>query len=305
MSMGWASRIREGLSRTRRQLVEKVEALVAGRRTLDEGLFQELEEILVGSDVGVKTALELVAGLRDTVRRRSIVDPAKLLPLLKETMRGHLDGGHTRLNLSPDGLTVIMLVGVNGVGKTTTLAKLAYRLKASGKKVILAASDTFRAAAIEQLEAWGGRVGAEVIHHREGADPAAVVFDAIQAARARRAEVLLVDTAGRLHTRINLMEELKKIRRVISREVSGAPQEVLLVLDAVTGQNALQQARLFGEAVGVTGLVLTKLDGTAKGGVVLAVKKELGVPVKFIGVGEAMEDLQPFDPGEFVEALFA
>ncbi len=302
--MGFFGRLRESLSKTRKDFVEKIDGLISGRKSIDESLYEELEEILIQADVGAETAFNLVEELRKLTRERRVGDPSGLKPLLKELIRGVL--GQEPAPLANGGNpTVILVVGVNGVGKTTTIGKLAYNLRLQGKKVILAAGDTFRAAAIDQLEIWAGRAGADVVKHREGADPAAVVFDALQAARARGSDVVVVDTAGRLHTKNNLMEELKKIGRVLSRDNPGAPHEVLLVLDATTGQNALNQARVFGEATGVTGIVLTKLDGTAKGGVVIGISRALQIPVKFIGIGEGIEDLRPFDAGEFVEALFA
>ncbi len=303
--MGFFSRLKESLVKTRQAFVEKIDSLVNRRQSIDEELYDELEEVLVQADVGVPTALELVGKVRDTVRQRRVSDPAEVKAILKEHIREMLDSSFGELATSIVPPTVIVVVGVNGVGKTTTIGKLAHYYRRAGKKVILGAADTFRAAAIDQLEVWAERTGAEIIRQREGSDPAAVAFDSLQAARARRADVLIIDTAGRLHTKTNLMEELKKISRVVGREMPGAPHEVLLVLDATNGQNALNQARLFGEAVGVTGIVLTKLDGSAKGGIVIAIKKELGIPIKLIGIGEGLEDLRPFDAGEFVEALFA
>ncbi|WP_027718281.1 signal recognition particle-docking protein FtsY [Desulfovirgula thermocuniculi] len=302
--MGIFSRLKEGLAKTRQGLVEKIESLVSGRKVIDESLYEELEEALIAADVGVEVSLELMEALRRRVREQKVKDPGQLKPLLQELILEVLEEGRASLERGGPP-TVVLVVGVNGTGKTTTIGKLAHFCRSRGERVILAAADTFRAAAIDQLEIWGRRAGAEVIKHREGADPAAVAFDAVQAARARRADIVFIDTAGRLHTKSNLMEELKKIRRVVGREVPGAPHEVLLVLDATTGQNALSQARLFGEAVGVTGIVLTKLDGTAKGGVIIGIRRSLGIPVKFIGIGEGIDDLQPFNPREFVEALFA
>ncbi|MQL51732.1 signal recognition particle-docking protein FtsY [Desulfofundulus thermobenzoicus] len=301
--MGFFDRLKESLTRTRQGLVSKIEQVVAGRRAIDEGLYEELEEALIEADVGVDTALELMEGLRRRVKERKVKEPEQLKPLLQELIQEILEDGETALNRGGPP-TVVLVVGVNGVGKTTTIGKLAHFYKSRGERVILAAADTFRAAAIDQLEIWGQRVGADVIKHREGADPAAVAYDALQAARARRAGVVICDTAGRLHTKSNLMEELKKIGRVLGKELPGAPHEVLLVLDATTGQNAVSQARLFGEATGVTGIVLTKLDGTAKGGVIIGIRRTLDIPVKFIGIGERVEDLRPFNPQEFVAALF-
>lgn len=301
---GLFNKLKERLTKTRQGFVDKVGEIFTGAKKIDENLYEELEEALIQADVGVNTALELVDLLRKTVKERKISDPAALQEVLKEQITALL-GEQSPLKVAPTGLTVYLVVGVNGVGKTTTIGKLASNLKAQGKKVILAAGDTFRAAAIEQLEVWGARSGAEVIKQTEGADPAAVAFDALRAANSRRADVLLVDTAGRLHNKVNLMNELSKIKRVIEREVPGAPHEVLLVLDATTGQNALQQVKLFQEAADITGIILTKLDGTAKGGVILGIQGEAKVPVKLIGIGEGIEDLRPFDPREFARALFA
>ena len=301
--MSFLNRLKDSLSKTRKDFVEKIDNLVSGRKSIDEDLYEELEEILIQADVGAETAFHLVEDLRRLVKERRVDDPVHLKQILKELIEEVM--GQEPSPLNDDGNpTVILVVGVNGVGKTTTIGKLAYNFKQDGKTVILAAGDTFRAAAIDQLEVWGDRSGVDVIKHQEGSDPAAVVFDALQAARARKADVMVVDTAGRLHTKGNLMEELKKIGRVLSREIPGAPHEVLLVLDATTGQNAISQAKVFGEATGVTGIVLTKLDGTAKGGVVIGIKETMDIPVKLIGIGEGIEDLRPFDSGDFVEALF-
>jgi len=297
---------RDGLEKTRKGFIEKVSDLVTRRKKIDEEFYEELEEILIGADVGVNTVMDLMDDLRAEVKKRRIEDAADLQPVLSEKLMELLrDDSSNELRDNPDGITVILFVGVNGVGKTTTIGKLAHRYKQQGKKVLLAAGDTFRAGAIEQLEVWGERVGVEVIKQQAGSDPAAVMFDAIQAAKQRQADVLLCDTAGRLQNKTNLMEELNKIFRVIQREIPSAPHEVLMVLDATTGQNALSQAKLFGEKSGVTGLVLTKLDGTAKGGIVIAIRQELNLPVKLVGLGEKMEDLQTFDSEQFVHALFA
>lgn len=297
---------RDGLEKTRKGFIEKVSDLVIRRKKIDEEFYEELEEILIGADVGVNTVMDLMDDLRAEVKKRRIEDAADLQPVLSEKLMGLLrDDTSNELRENPDGITVILFVGVNGVGKTTTIGKLAHRYKQQGKKVLLAAGDTFRAGAIEQLEVWGERVGVEVIKQQPGSDPAAVMFDAVQAAKQRQADVLLCDTAGRLQNKSNLMEELNKIFRVIQREIPSAPHEVLMVLDATTGQNALSQAKLFGEKSGVTGLVLTKLDGTAKGGIVIAIRQELNLPVKLVGLGEKMEDLQTFDSEQFVHALFA
>jgi fused signal recognition particle receptor len=303
--MGYFSKLKDSLTKTRQNLVEKIDNIIHGRKAIDEEMYEELEEALVQADVGVNTAMELVARLRRTVRERRVSDAGELKPILKELIQEMLGEDNVPTNVNGGELAVIMVVGVNGVGKTTTIGKLAYYYKSEGKKVILGAADTFRAAAIDQLEIWASRVGVDLIKHQEGSDPAAVAYDSLQAARARSADVLIIDTAGRLHTKNNLMEELKKIGRILSREMPGAPHEVLLVLDATTGQNAISQAKLFGEVVGVTGIALAKLDGSAKGGVVIAVKQTLDIPVKMIGIGEGIEDLRPFNSGEFVDALFA
>lgn len=303
--MGFFDKLKAGLAKTRHGFVERIETLVTGRKKIDEELFEELEEILIQADVGVNTAVELVEELRRRAKERKVEDAAELKPILQERISEILGTEDIPVNIQVSPPAVIMVVGVNGVGKTTTIGKLAARFKDEGKKVLLAAGDTFRAAAIDQLEIWGNRIGVDVIKHREGADPAAVVFDAIQAARARNTDILIIDTAGRLHTKSNLMEELKKVHRVISREIPDAPHEVLLVLDATTGQNAISQAKIFGEAVGVTGLALTKLDGTAKGGVVIGIKSELDIPVKLIGIGEKLDDLRDFEARDFATALFS
>jgi len=297
---------KDGLEKTRKGFVERVSNLMVRRRKIDEEFYEELEEILIGADVGVNTVMGLIDELRVEVKKRRLNDASELRPVLSEKLvellRGEQDNS---LNMSQDGPTVILFVGVNGVGKTTTIGKLAHKFKSEGKKVLLAAGDTFRAGAIEQLEVWGTRTGVEVIKQSPGSDPAAVMYDAVQAAKQRNADILICDTAGRLQNKSNLMDELNKIFRVIQREIPGAPHEVLMVLDATTGQNALSQAKLFGEKSGVTGLVLTKLDGTAKGGIVVAIRQELNIPVKLVGLGEKMEDLQEFDSEQFVHALFA
>ncbi|WP_449241297.1 signal recognition particle-docking protein FtsY, partial [Desulfoscipio gibsoniae] len=299
--MGLFGKLKDGLSKTRKNFVEKIDAIVTGRKVIDEELYEELEEALIQADVGIDASLELVENLRSEVKKRRIGDPEELRAVLKELIQGILGEETGSINIDGERPAVIMVVGVNGVGKTTTIGKLAHYFKESGKSVLLSAADTFRAAAIDQLEIWGNRVGVAVIKHSEGSDPAAVAFDSLQAARARKIDVLIVDTAGRLHTKSNLMEELKKVHRVLGREMPGAPHEVLLVLDATTGQNAISQARLFKEAVGVTGVALTKLDGTAKGGVVIAIKQGLDIPIKMIGVGEGIDDLRPFDAREFAD----
>jgi len=302
------TKFKEGLTKTSTAFVEKVEDLISRRKKIDEEFYEELEEILISSDVGVNTVMTMIDDLRKEVRVRKLEEPADLQPVLSEKLVEMLSGdagNDSKLHLPDSGPAVVLFVGVNGVGKTTTIGKLAHRFKQEGKKVLLAAGDTFRAGAIEQLEVWGERVGVDVIKHQAGSDPAAVMFDAVQAAKTRGVDVLLCDTAGRLQNKVNLMEELNKIYRVIGREIPNAPHEVLLVLDATTGQNALSQAKLFGEKTGVSGLVLTKLDGTAKGGIVVAIRQEMNIPVKFVGLGEKMDDLQEFDSEQFVHALFA
>lgn len=301
--MGFFSKFKDGLSKTRDAFMDKVGA-VFNRRRIDEEFFEELEEQLIMADVGVETTMDLMEALRAEVKKRKLENAEDLQPVLQEKLVELMGTETSELHLNPSGLTVLMIVGVNGVGKTTSIGKLAHRLKSEGKKVILAAGDTFRAGAIEQLEVWGQRVGVDVIKHQAGSDPAAVVFDGVQAAKSRKADVLIVDTAGRLHNKSNLMDELNKMYRVLKREIPDAPHEVLLVLDATTGQNALQQAKIFGEATGITGLVLTKLDGTAKGGIVIAIRHQMDIPVKFVGLGEKMDDLQEFAPADFVKALF-
>ncbi len=301
--MGFFDRLKEGLQKTRKGITEKIDQVLVSFGKIDAELFEELEEILITSDVGIDTTLKIIEDLKKKVKERKLTDPREVKGLLQEELSEILkdEGSELKLDTSP---SIIMVIGVNGVGKTTSIGKIANLLKQSGKKVILAAGDTFRAAAIDQLEVWANRVGVDIIRHSEGSDPAAVIYDAIQAAKARKDDVLICDTAGRLHTKKNLMEELKKVSRVIDRELPGASREVLLVLDATTGQNAVVQAKTFSETADITGIVLTKLDGTAKGGIVIAIKSELDIPVKLIGVGEKMDDLQKFDSKEFVKALF-
>ena len=293
--MNWLDRLRESLARTRAQLTARLGEIVGAPPA---EFFQQLEAALIEGDVGVATTQHILRQLSD---RRDARDPAARLAVLREILLDIL-GAPAPLRLDPPPAAVLML-GVNGAGKTTTIGKLAHRLKTSGRTVLLAAADTFRAGAIDQLAIWAQRAECELVRHAPGADPAAVVYDAAQAVKARGIDVLIADTAGRLHTKTNLMEELKKINRVLTRELPGSPVERLLVLDATTGQNAIAQARVFTEAVGVTGIVLAKLDGSAKGGVALAVRTALGLPVKFVGLGEGLDDLQPFDPRQFVDAL--
>ncbi|MBT9167282.1 MAG: Signal recognition particle receptor FtsY [Syntrophomonadaceae bacterium] len=301
--MGLFNKIKEGLKKTRSGIMGRMEDLFA-RNAFDDEFYLELEEILVAADVGVATTLDLVAALRQKVREEKVREAGQVMEILKGLLLDILGRERVALNMA-EKPAVILVLGVNGVGKTTSIGKLASRLKKEGKQVLLAAGDTFRAAAIEQLEIWADRAGSEIIKHQQGADPSAVIFDSITAALGRKRDVVLCDTAGRLHNKANLMEELKKIRRVVEKALPGAPHEVLLVLDATTGQNALVQAKVFNEAATLTGVILTKLDGTAKGGIVIAIAKELKVPVKFVGVGEGVEDLQPFDPAEYVDSLFS
>lgn len=302
--MGFFDRLKEGLQKTRNSITEKIDQVLVSFGKIDEELFDELEEILITADVGIDTTMRIIEVLKKKVKENKLTDPMKVKDLLKEELTHILKDEQNELNIGTSP-SVIMVIGVNGVGKTTSIGKIANLLKQQGKKVMVAAGDTFRAAAIDQLEIWANRVGVEIIKHDEGADPAAVVYDAVQAAKARKVDVLICDTAGRLHTKKNLMEELKKVSRIIDRELPDAKRETLLVLDATTGQNAISQAKTFKETAGITGIVLTKLDGTAKGGIIIAVKSELDVPVKLIGVGEKLDDLQRFNAREFVEALFA
>lgn len=301
----WLQRLTLGLTKTRTGFVGKLKKLVLGSTKINAELLDDLEEALFEADVGVKTTQELLAFLHKKVEEENITEPQKIYDLLKEELRGMLTRYSSEAVFNENGLTVYLVVGVNGVGKTTTIAKLAHRFVSAGKKVVLAAGDTFRAAAIDQLCIWGERAGVEVIKGNEGGDPGALVFDAIHAAKKRQADLLIIDTAGRMHVKANLMAELKKVQKIAEKESDGGPHEILLVLDATTGQNAVQQAKQFKEVLPITGLVVTKLDGTAKGGVLFAVEEQISAPVKFIGVGEKMADLMPFDPELFLEALFA
>lgn len=300
--MGLFDKIKAGLKKTRENISNQINSMLHAFTKIDEDLFEELEELLVMADVGINTATNICDTLRARVKERGITDPNQIMDLLREVVTEMISGDNElHLDSQP---SVILVIGVNGVGKTTTIGKIASRLKHEGKSVVLGAADTFRAAAIEQLEVWAERAGVPIVKHSEGADPAAVVYDAIAAAKARHADVVICDTAGRLHNKKHLMDELSKISRIIDKSLPGCSKEVLLVLDATTGQNAVNQAREFKEAAGLTGIVLTKLDGTAKGGVVLAIREDLGLPVKFIGVGEQVDDLQPFDAEDFARALF-
>lgn len=296
---------KKGLEKTKGGFVAKVESLLLGKKQIDKGLLDELEEILISVDVGVKTTTALIKRIEEKVQRRELDDPAKLIAYLKGEIRDIFSRVDSRLDIESSKPFVILVIGVNGAGKTTTIGKLAHRYKKEGKEVLLAAGDTFRAAAIEQLEAWGSRVGADVIRQKPGADPSAVAFDAVSAAKQRGTDVLIIDTAGRLHTKVNLMEELKKVKRVIGNVLPVAPHETLLVLDATNGQNAISQARLFNEGIGVSGLIITKLDGTAKGGIVIGIVDEFKIPIRMAGMGEGMDDLVDFNADEFTDALFA
>lgn len=296
----------DGLARTRSSLKDRVEALFLGKKEVDSDLLEDLEEILITADLGVGTAQELLECARREAERHELADAAALQRILKEKIVEYLEasGVDRDLHVPESGPLVIMVLGVNGVGKTTSIGKLAYKFRAAGRKVMLVAADTFRAAAAEQLQVWGERIGVEVVAREAGADPSSVIYDALDSAGGRDCDVIIVDTAGRMHTKVNLVEELKKIKRVMGRKVPGAPHEILLVIDATTGQNALSQARLFNEAVEITGLVLTKLDGTSRGGIVVNISREFKIPIRFIGIGEQLEDLRDFEPHEFADALF-
>ncbi|MFZ2960851.1 MAG: signal recognition particle-docking protein FtsY [Candidatus Ozemobacteraceae bacterium] len=303
--LSWFDRLRKGLTKTRSSFVGRLKKLVFGSTKIDAELLEELEATLFEADIGVKTSQELLDTLHQRVEKEDLKEPNAMYAILKDELKKRLTRLSPDPNMNADGMTVFLIIGVNGVGKTTTIAKLARKYVKDGKKVVLAAGDTFRAAAIEQLTIWGQRAGADVIKGAEGGDPGALVFDAIHAARKRQADLLVIDTAGRMHVKVNLMDELKKIRKIVEKETVTGPHEILLVLDATTGQNAIQQAKLFNEAIPISGLILTKLDGTAKGGVIFAVEEQLNVPVKFIGIGEKLDDLMPFHPDEFLEALFS
>lgn len=301
---GFFNRLKEGLIKTRKGITEKVDMVLSSYRKIDEELFEELEEVLITADIGVNTTLDIIENVKEQVKLKKITEVSDIKQLLKDEMKEVLlQGGDTKLNIEPSP-AIILVVGVNGAGKTTTIGKLSNRLKKEGKKVLIAAGDTFRAAAIEQLEEWSNRSGVDIIAHQEGSDPAAVIYDGIHAARARKVDVLICDTAGRLQNKTNLMNELNKIFRIVEREYPEATKETLLVVDATTGQNAISQAKTFKEACDITGIALTKLDGTAKGGVVIGVQSEISVPVKLVGVGEKIDDLQDFDPNSFIDAIF-
>ncbi|MBS4539769.1 signal recognition particle-docking protein FtsY [Clostridium sp. D2Q-11] len=302
---GFFGRLKEGLEKTRRGISDKVDDIIKSYQKIDEELFEDLEEVLIMADVGLETTERIIEDVKDKVKERKLTEASEIKSILKEELKEILEDveGKSKLNINPSP-AIILVVGVNGVGKTTTIGKLAYRFREEGKKVLLSAGDTFRAAAIEQLSEWANRANVDIISHSEGSDPAAVIFDGIQAAKARNMDILICDTAGRLHNKKNLMNELNKIFRIVGREYPNATKEVLLVVDATTGQNAVMQAKVFKEACNITGIALTKLDGTAKGGVIFAVQSELNVPVKLVGVGEGINDLQDFDPENFVDAIF-
>jgi len=303
---GLFERLKQGLSKTRAGIAGRLDRLILNKKSINEDLLDELEEILYTSDLGVVAVEELIRLVRTGAARKELDDPARLKQALKENMINFLGSIEEKGGAPMPGQPmVIMVIGVNGVGKTTTIGKLACMFRDQGKKVMLVAADTFRAAAIEQLAIWGERSGAEVIKQAHGADPSAVVFDALTAALSRKTDIVIIDTAGRIHTKVNLMDELQKIRRVTGRSIPGAPHQVWLVLDATTGQNALSQADMFNKSVGITGIILTKLDGTAKGGIVVGISRQLNIPILFIGIGEKIDDLRPFDAREFVEAIFA
>jgi fused signal recognition particle receptor len=300
--MGFLDKLKAGLTKTKKNIVERVESILLSR-TIDDSAIEDIEEILITSDIGAEATNEIVSLLREKVKTGEVRNSDDVKSYLKNEMALLLGKSQPLITFGEKPF-VILTVGVNGVGKTTTIGKLASRFISEGNSVILAAADTFRAAAIEQLEIWAKRTGADIIKHQSGSDPAAVAFDAVEAAKARGTDVVIIDTAGRLHNKSQLMDELKKINRVIKKSLSDAPQEILLIVDATTGQNALRQAHIFNEAIGVTGIALTKLDGTAKGGIIFAIKKELGIPVRLIGIGEGVDDLKDFDPEDFVTALF-
>ncbi|MGA2333355.1 MAG: signal recognition particle-docking protein FtsY [Syntrophales bacterium] len=303
-SKGFLERLKAGLARTRNAFIKNIDEIFMGERVISQKLFDELEETLIMADVGPTFTYELIEKMKDQAKRNELGDAEILRKVLRDTITDTLKKNEAPLQIPMNELFTIMVVGVNGTGKTTTIGKLASALKKDGTAVMLVAADTFRAAAIEQLEVWSQRVDAPLIKQKTGADPSAVVFDAIVAAKARKADAVIIDTAGRLHTKVNLMEELKKMKRIIERELPSAPHEILLVLDATTGQNAVVQAKMFNDEIGVTGIILTKLDGTAKGGVIIRIARELSIPIRYIGIGERLDDLKPFKSAEFVDALF-
>jgi fused signal recognition particle receptor len=299
-------KLKKGLSKTHQGFVEKIDQLFLGKKTIDQDLLDDLENLLYEADLGVKTTSQLIEGVKEGLKRGELQAPDKVKDFIKEEILGILKSGENPLsiNFAQTKPFVFMVVGVNGGGKTTTIGKIAHQYALQGKKVLVGAADTFRAAAVEQLEVWANRVGADLVKQSKGTDPSAVAFDSVHAAKARNIDLVFIDTAGRLQTKVNLMEELKKVKRIIGRECPGAPHEILLVLDATTGQNAISQAKLFNEAVGVTGIALTKLDGTAKGGIIIGITEELKIPIRYVGVGEGIDDLKEFNASEFVQALF-
>jgi len=303
---GLFEKLKEGLSKTHQGFVEKIDQLLTGRKSIDQDFLDELEGLLFSADLGVKTSSQLIEGVQRGLKKGELQEPERVKDFIRQEILRILQMGEKPLSIdfSQTKPFLFMVVGVNGVGKTTTIAKIAHQYSSQGKKVLFGAADTFRAAAVEQLEVWATRVRADVIKHSKGSDPSAVAFDSVHAAKARNVDLVFIDTAGRLHTKVNLMEELKKVKRIIAREYPGAPHEILLVLDATTGQNAISQAKLFHEAIGVTGIALTKLDGTAKGGIIIGITDELKIPIRYIGVGEGMDDLREFNASEFVQALF-
>ena len=303
---GFFDKLKKGLSKTHEGFVEKIDRLFLGKKTIDQDLLDELEAVLFTADLGVKTSTQLIEGVQQGLKRGELLEPEKVKAFIKQEITRILQSAEKPLSIdfSQTKPFVIMVVGVNGVGKTTTIAKIAHQYTEQRRKVLIGAADTFRAAAVEQLEIWAKRVGADLIKQSKGSDPSAVAFDSIHAAKARNADLVFIDTAGRIHTKANLMEELKKVKRIVGREHPGAPHEILLILDATTGQNAISQAKLFDEAVGITGIALTKLDGTAKGGIIVGITEELKIPIRYVGVGEGMDDLREFNASEFIQALF-
>jgi fused signal recognition particle receptor len=299
-------KLKQGLTKTRQGFVEKIDQLFLGKKEIDQDVLDELEGLLFEADLGVKTSSQLIEGVRQGLKRGELKEPAKVKDFIKQEILKILKAGEKPLSIdfSQTKPFVFMVVGVNGGGKTTTIGKIAHQYSSQGKKILVGAADTFRAAAVEQLEIWANRVGADLIKQSKGSDPSAVAFDSIHAAKSRNTDLVFIDTAGRLHTKVNLMEEIKKVKRIVAREYPGAPHEILLVLDATTGQNAISQAKLFNEAIGVTGIALTKLDGTAKGGIIVGITEELNIPIRYVGVGEGIDDLKEFNAEEFVEALF-
>ena len=306
MAWGFFEKLKKGLSKTHQGFVEKIDRLFLGKKTIDQDLLDELEALLFEADLGVKTTTQLIEGVRQGLKRGDLKEPDKVKGFIKQEISRILQAGEKPLSIDFPRTTpfVLMVVGVNGVGKTTTIGKIAHQYASQKKKILIGAADTFRAAAVEQLEIWAKRVGADFIKQSEGSDPSAVAFDSIKAAHSRDIDLVFIDTAGRLHTKVNLMEEMKKLKRIIGRECPGSPHEILLVLDATTGQNAISQAKLFHEAIGVTGIAITKLDGTAKGGIIVGITEELQIPIRYIGVGEGIDDLKEFNAHDFIQALF-